>query len=1741
MRRAVKLTALHRPDHIKMLREAFYFLLGGVTFLPLCIVGIVLHFYFYAPSINQAAPPSIEADVELTHEKKLDALDLAARNAAIHAEIESAKGKDHPQGDTTAPPTAKRIGAPANPAAPKPFSSGWLTVRPTFESDKDAATTSSGTNSPATIPASLVEGESDGHSEDEGAAVDSTGAAIPSTKTGPLNVDTGYMSKMYRGILDYRIGKAGNKKGAHEANRSAAANTTSGSTPTGTAGKESFYCILKSPILYLYSSDDTANPTTECHAAIDLRGKRVSIFVAGLGDTLGELEPERPAKAQQATATDNEQLGDAAADQDEFDPKEAWKKAKRAVVRDGELFMKRNAIRVVGSSHGRTDQKSGRSSHLSRRRPQWFIFCKNNYIMEDWYHALLQASLIPDSSLSTKLPEQGPLDLLSSLFGKLDNPIGPTFSQGDMASLLVSLDSLPDPLPLRWLNALVGRIFFSIYRTAWLEDYIVSKMMKKLNRVKTPGFLGDIKVEEVDVGRRAPGFSRPMLKALTNEGEASMEIAVHYVGEIRITISTTLTLSLGSRFKPYNIPIVLAVVLRSLEGNLLLHVKKPPSNRLWFGFTTMPNMDIDIEPVVSERKVQWGMVTRLIESRLRELLTESIIVPNMDDIAFFDTRSLPLRGGIFADAAKKADMLKTELDGSSASATNSSATPATQQEQETKRGPGNIKASELLSANKIGTASAPVSGSATPVTHDRASTSMIRDGSADREGEASSIDAGAKPSTALRNRRSAGEGMTVRNEPSQQAARTTSPAAAGLSDLLSRDLAAGGGERLTNGSPPRQDAQGNKRRTWFGAGPKSSASSIASSSGLSTLSFGGRSGREQSSLALGNASIERPSQHPISTSGKSDAALAVPGQATTRRASDSVSGKPTDPLSEERKTSIASLPSPSALSIDGNQSEAHESEGDVLKPALVAAGMHREESADRTLSDPEQATGNPSLIVSSASEPVLALGTAELPRESSRETASTLGAPSHHEADEDRDMVDSPSSLTHSTRSSLRSSRSDVALPNVLTLHHNDDELTGTESSGDPNDLHFNAASRQTSRDTGGSQADSDSVASSQMSMPPPPPPRRTNAAPTGDRSAPRQDAAFALSNLQRSRYGLNPNDRNTAEGQNTTTGSTSAMLLTSWNKAKASMADKESRQAAARDAKDAIKKGWANWNAKRVEPKRTAQAEDEMGDRYGQEGITRSQSSRLSFTPGKSAWLASSPPDPTSFGLGFDKSSPEDSRSAYINYASRRSNHTDTDDDNASVHSNSSNRQPYRELRASKKVQGFDGASANGRASSVSSSKLASTASLATTASDTSAGDSSSWKAKWDAGIPSLTPPAPAYRDNRDEEGGKDPKRKGLEKTTSRDAPASITPPGLPRRKTSSSISSTGQTGGVVSFLPPAPSATTELASTLSPGLPTSAIATESIGADTDEQPSGADGKEPAQAGSVLPEPRTPERQNSAQPSSENVLGTSNQTLHDEMSSAKTVESPVAPKTSTEHDNLSTENTSTEAASPADKTATKAEPAWESTLSPDVSSPSLGSGIKKQPARATMMAIPGIPSMQKAGPQSFSAPPPPEPVTVPKGEADSSPSAFRASSLFKMPNFGSPSLKGVANSPGKSSADVGGSASAEGQAAGKVPPPVPARPDPGVEVKVATAAEPTALGLTQMETSSEGRSDAVPQNHTTVDSAAATSDKEDENASFAEIAKAEGPAADPAFEHAQLDTGDTVQIGQREIKLPSE
>lgn len=322
--------------------------------------------------------------------------------------------------------------------------------------------------------------------------------------------------------------------------------------------KDRFFAVLKQNILFLYDTEEHL----DCWAAINVSSHEVLVYPEG--------------------------------------------------NLDGELFVKRNALclkptsvtegDVALESHTAAPEKT---HNMDPTQPlPWFIFARVNSDKEDWYHSLVLASKLGKPDTSTTMERDRSL-----------------FDPEDMAALIDGIDQQPDSIPMRWFNALIGRVFLAVYRTSTLEEYITSRIVRKLKRVKTPSMLSEIKVREVNVGSAAPHFSKPMLKELTAEGDASMEVHVSYIGDLRITIETVATINLGSRFKPYSVRIVLAVVLKELEGTMLLKVKRPPSNRIWFGFTTMPRMVLNVEPVVSTRQIKWSLITNPIASRIREVVS----------------------------------------------------------------------------------------------------------------------------------------------------------------------------------------------------------------------------------------------------------------------------------------------------------------------------------------------------------------------------------------------------------------------------------------------------------------------------------------------------------------------------------------------------------------------------------------------------------------------------------------------------------------------------------------------------------------------------------------------------------------------------------------------------------------------------------------------------------------------------------------------------------------------------------------------------------------------------------------------------------------------------------------------------------------------------------------------------------------------------------------------------------------
>ena len=165
--------------------------------------------------------------------------------------------------------------------------------------------------------------------------------------------------------------------------------------------------------------------------------------------------------------------------------------------------------------------------------------------------------------------------------------------------------------------------------------------MKKLNKVVKPNWLSDISVQEVNIGTFPPlyvilfpiiskelthSFSKPMLKDLRSDGSITFEAYLRYVArenqpnsKIRLTMAFLATIPVG--FKSIQVPVVAAVIVRAMEGNMIFTIKPAPSNRIWYGFTTEPVMDIEISLMGAEWKVESSFILNQLKKFLKQAVS----------------------------------------------------------------------------------------------------------------------------------------------------------------------------------------------------------------------------------------------------------------------------------------------------------------------------------------------------------------------------------------------------------------------------------------------------------------------------------------------------------------------------------------------------------------------------------------------------------------------------------------------------------------------------------------------------------------------------------------------------------------------------------------------------------------------------------------------------------------------------------------------------------------------------------------------------------------------------------------------------------------------------------------------------------------------------------------------------------------------------------------------------------------
>ncbi|KAI9486811.1 MAG: hypothetical protein EXX96DRAFT_550706 [Benjaminiella poitrasii] len=280
-----------------------------------------------------------------------------------------------------------------------------------------------------------------------------------------------------------------------------------------------------------------------------------------------------------------------------------------------------------------------------------YLTCARNIDKEDWYFGLIEANHIMQEDSSAYAPENSPQYVM------MDNT---HFDASALEDLIRQVQSSSSHQETAWINAILGRIFLGMYKTDRLKNLVEMKIRKKIDKTKRPSFLDEIHVRDVDVGQSVPFITNPRLLSLTPEGEVIVEAKVEYKGGLTIEIETDFNWSYSSRMKPIRMNLVLAVTLKRLSGRMMFKLKAPPTNRFWLSFFEMPEMEWKITPVVADKTIKLGIITNAIESRIREVMAETFVLPNMEDTAFCASGG---KGGIFGKYVKvEAKNRRTQAD-----------------------------------------------------------------------------------------------------------------------------------------------------------------------------------------------------------------------------------------------------------------------------------------------------------------------------------------------------------------------------------------------------------------------------------------------------------------------------------------------------------------------------------------------------------------------------------------------------------------------------------------------------------------------------------------------------------------------------------------------------------------------------------------------------------------------------------------------------------------------------------------------------------------------------------------------------------------------------------------------------------------------------------------------------------------------------------------------------------------------
>lgn len=289
-----------------------------------------------------------------------------------------------------------------------------------------------------------------------------------------------------------------------------------------------------------------------------------------------------------------------------------------------------------------------------------FIYCPSSSEKEDWFLSVRHSQKTTPSTTSTTTPlshhyhNSSKRPSIETIFMERLSRYSSLLSGGANST------SANNDSNLDWLNVLVGRIFFQCFRATDLTQSIYLKFERKMTQSpELPKWLGKIEIDRILMGMSAPFLSNARLHSLSGDGNVICSMDLSYPGGFVIGLGTTIIpgnipMSIlgnnsfssfigasiggisggGANATNNGIAVGIQLRIKSLVGRLLIHIKEPPSDRLWYGFVGEPAMEVDIDIKIVNTSVDWlstilrGIISDLIIKSIKDMM----VLPLMDDI-----------------------------------------------------------------------------------------------------------------------------------------------------------------------------------------------------------------------------------------------------------------------------------------------------------------------------------------------------------------------------------------------------------------------------------------------------------------------------------------------------------------------------------------------------------------------------------------------------------------------------------------------------------------------------------------------------------------------------------------------------------------------------------------------------------------------------------------------------------------------------------------------------------------------------------------------------------------------------------------------------------------------------------------------------------------------------------------------------------------------------------------------------